>query len=153
MFEGLRRWLHEVSQDTFSSSLAKHTHKTSMSWQGMKSSIKSNLHCMALNWQSSAAYAGPVNAATTTSVASWKAIERQLQELPFAWFDASDQGNAENHSSNTLQASSSPADDHRVVALLSPAPQTFADFSLFMGSQGKRATPQTSPPQKSRRPT
>lgn len=57
----------------------------------------------------------------------------------------SDQGNAENLSSNTLQASSSSADGHHVVVLLSPAPQNCEDFSLFMGSQGKHATPNTYP--------
>ena len=82
-----------------------------------------------------------------TAVASWKAIERQLQELPFAWFDASDHGNAENHSSNTLQASSSSADDLRAVVLLSHAPQNFEDFGLFIGGQGEHAVKRNEPPQ------
>lgn len=90
----------------------------------------------------SAACAGPVDPARVAAVATWKAIERQLQELPFAWFEASTKDSAENHSLNTLQAASSSADDCSAVVLLSPAPQSLEDFSLFLGIEGKHAAAQ-----------
>ena len=87
----------------------------------------------------SAAIAGPVNPARAAAVATWKAVERQLQELPSAWFEAPTTGTAENHSFNTAQVDTSSADDCSAVVLLSPAPQSLEDFRLFLGLEGKDA--------------
>lgn len=83
-----------------------------------------------------------MNPARKGTVATWKAIEKQLQELPFAWFEASNKGGTGNDSFNTLQAGGPSTDDRSAVVLLSPAPQNLADLSVFLGTEGKHATAQ-----------
>ena len=140
MFEGLRRWLHEISQDAFSLSLKKHAHKTSRFLSATTCQNEGALCISSLRSHPSAAIAGPARVA---AVATWKAVERQLQELPFAWFEAPTTGTAENHSFNTAQVDTSSADDCSAVVLLSSAPQSLEDFRLFLGLEGKHAAPQS----------
>lgn len=89
--------------------------------------------------------AGSTSPVRTAAIATWKSIERQLQELPFSWFEASNEGNVENQSPNTQHAGSRSANMRRAVLLLSPAPQTIEDLRHFSGNQGKFASHNTSP--------
>ena len=100
--------------------------------------------CAACHCYYARANAGPLSPVRTATVATWKSIERQLQELPFTWFEASDGANAENHSPNTQHAGNSSASVCKAVLLLSPAPQKLEDLRYFSGNQGKLSSHNTS---------
>ena len=84
-------------------------------------------------------YAGPPCPSECTAVASWKGIERQLQDLPFAWFEASDEDNNENHMPNSSRVCDEPADICKTVVLLSPTAVNIDELRHFSGNPGKMA--------------
>jgi len=79
-------------------------------------------------------------ASPTWTAATWKVVEKHLQDLPLSWFEdiSPDECNAENCSPNAQPAVAASASTCKAVMLVSPAPQDFQQLSDFLRvSQGK----------------
>ncbi len=79
-------------------------------------------------------------ASPTCTAATWKVVEKHLQDLPLSWFEdiSPDECNAENCSPNAQPAAAASAGTCKAVMLVSPAPQDFRQLSDFLRvSQGK----------------
>ncbi len=79
-------------------------------------------------------------ASPTSTAATWKVVEKHLQDLSLSWFEdvSPDECNAENCSPNAQPAVAASAGTCKAVMLVSPAPQDFQQLSHFLRvSQGK----------------
>ena len=79
-------------------------------------------------------------ASPTSTAATWKVVEKHLQDLPLSWFEdvSPDECNAENCSPNAQPAMAASAGTCKAVMLVSPVPQDFQQLSDFLRvSQGK----------------
>lgn len=81
-------------------------------------------------------HAGHLSSPSHTN-ATWKIVEKHLQDLPLSWFEetSTDNDNIENHSPNAQPA---PASISSAVIFVSTAPQNLQQLTDFIGApQGK----------------